>query len=84
MNSKRKTALEISDEIGMKFPKFSEDDCIKHLKLQNEILKQGIKKFVDKNFVGGSKCDREDYTQMVSCKDIYDLRELLINMENNA
>ena len=46
---------------------------------QSEVtrLRQGIQKFVDKNFHGGSKCDREDYTQMVTCKDIYVLRELI-------
>lgn len=40
-------------------------------------LKQGISKFVDNNFVGGAKAGREDYSQMVSCKDIWDLRELI-------
>lgn len=44
---------------------------------ENKKLKNGIKKFVDKNFVGGQKSDREDYTQMVSCKDIYELRNLI-------
>lgn len=44
---------------------------------ENKMLKQGVKRFVDKNFHGGSKADREDYTTMVSCKDIWDLRELV-------
>lgn len=45
---------------------------------ENKILKQAIKGFVDKNFYGGAKADREDYTVMVSSKDIWDLRELLL------
>lgn len=44
---------------------------------ENKILKQGLKQFVDKNFHGGAKADREDYIAMVSCKDIWDLRELI-------
>lgn len=55
-----------------------------NLEWQNEEIKrlrEGIKKFVDNNFVGGSKADREDYCQRVNCKDIYDLRELLKNEE---
>jgi succinate dehydrogenase flavin-adding protein (antitoxin of CptAB toxin-antitoxin module) len=36
-----------------------------------------LKKFLDKNFHGGSKADRENYVQMVSCKDIWDLKQLI-------
>jgi hypothetical protein len=81
---KKKTALEISDEIGFEFSKASAENYIKYLETENKILKQGIQKFIDKNFVGGSKCDREDYAQMVSCKDIWDLRELIIKDTNNS
>jgi hypothetical protein len=42
-----------------------------------EKLEKGIEKFTSKNFHGGSKSDREDYATMVSCKDIWDLRELI-------
>jgi hypothetical protein len=73
----KKSALEISNEIGFSFPKSSVENYIKFLEMENKLLKQGIQKFVDKNFTGGSKSDREDYSQMVSCKDIYDLRELI-------
>jgi hypothetical protein len=76
MNNK-KSALEISNEIGFSFSKSSVENYIKFLELENKLLKQGIQKFVDKNFTGGSKSDREDYSQMVSCKDIWDLRELI-------
>lgn len=44
---------------------------------ENKLLKQGITNFVDKNFHGGAKADREDYSTMVSCKDIWDLRDLI-------
>lgn len=44
---------------------------------ENKVLKQEINKFVDKNFHGGAKADREDYTTMVSCKDIWDLKEVI-------
>ena len=40
-------------------------------------LENGISEFLKNNFQGGPKCDREDYTQMVSCKDIYDLKNTL-------
>jgi hypothetical protein len=46
---------------------------------QKEIdrLRMGIQAFVNKNFLGGAKADYEDYNTMVSCKDIWDLRELI-------
>jgi hypothetical protein len=40
-------------------------------------LREGVEKFVAKNFHGGAKADREDYGSLVSAKDIYDLRELI-------
>lgn len=83
----KKKAIDISNKIGVHFPRgFSEanydyetyqSNFITELLKENDLLRQGIQKFIDKNFVGGSKCDREDYGQMVSCKDIYDLRELI-------
>lgn len=45
---------------------------------ENKILKNAVKKFVNKNFHGGSKANREDYVVMVSSKDIWELRELLL------
>ncbi|MCG8395715.1 hypothetical protein LWS67_03555 [Bacillus atrophaeus] len=39
-------------------------------------LESAIETFLDKNFSGGSKADREDYCTHVSCKDIWDLREV--------
>lgn len=48
-----------------------------YLLKENNELRNGIKRFVDKNYVGGSKADREDYSQMVSCRDIHLLRELI-------
>lgn len=44
---------------------------------ENEMLKQGVKRFVDKHYGGGSKANREDYVSIVSNKDISDLRELI-------
>jgi len=44
---------------------------------EKEVLIQGIQKFVDKNFHGGAKSNREDYGSMVMSKEIYDLRELI-------
>lgn len=44
---------------------------------ENNKLKKGIKHFVDKNFKGGSKADRTDYATMVSCRDIWLLKELI-------
>ena len=44
---------------------------------ENEMLKQGVKRFVDKYYGGGSKANREDYGSMVNNKDISDLRELI-------
>ncbi|NCT23848.1 hypothetical protein GWR57_07285 [Bacillus subtilis subsp. subtilis] len=38
-------------------------------------LESAIETFLEKNFPGGGKSDREDYVRMVSCKDIWDLRE---------
>lgn len=38
-------------------------------------LESAIEMFLEKNFPGGGKSDREDYVRMVSCKDIWDLRE---------
>lgn len=69
----------VNDEIGFRFSRSSAESYVKYLEMENKLLKQGIQKFVDKNFVGGSKSDREDYTQIVSCKDIWDLRELIID-----
>jgi len=40
-------------------------------------LQKGIQSFVEKNYSGGAKADREDYTQMVSYKDIYELAQLI-------
>ncbi|MFE8700927.1 hypothetical protein ACFYKX_11730 [Cytobacillus sp. FJAT-54145] len=42
-----------------------------------EKLRATVQNFVDKNFHGGSKADREDYSTRVSCKDIWDLREAI-------
>lgn len=63
----------------MSFPQIPENDALllTLLKRRCKELESGIKAFVDKNYTGGSKSDREDYTQMVSAKDIYDLRELI-------
>ncbi|MED1125284.1 hypothetical protein [Bacillus atrophaeus] len=44
---------------------------------EHDALKQQVEIFVKKNFQGGAKADREDYSQMVSCKDIWDLREAI-------
>lgn len=41
--------------------------------LKEKLLEEAIKTFLEKNFSGGSKSDRDDYIQMVSCKDIYEL-----------
>ncbi|MGM7720698.1 hypothetical protein [Metabacillus sp. Hm71] len=41
--------------------------------IKEQLLENAIKTFLEKNFTGGAKADREDYIQMVSCKDIYDL-----------
>lgn len=49
-----------------------------------EKYEKEVKGFVDKHFVGGSKSNREDYAQMVSTKDIFELRKLVMSdrMEN--
>ncbi|PTY93041.1 hypothetical protein [Heyndrickxia sporothermodurans] len=63
----------------MSLPQIPENDALllKLLKRRCKELEDGVRKFVDKNYTGGSKSDREDYAQMVSAKDIYDLRELI-------
>ncbi len=38
-------------------------------------LESAIETFLEKNFTGGGKSDREDYVRIVSCKDIWELRE---------
>lgn len=50
---------------------------------EEEKLENGIRVFVNKHFTGGSKANRDDYGQMVSTSDIYELRELLIKGEEN-
>jgi len=35
---------------------------------------EAVESFVEKNYKGGSKADRADYSQMVSCRDIWELR----------
>jgi hypothetical protein len=87
MNKKKITAKEISDQLAISFPKgLSEvnynyeaylERQLNEVIKENEKLRNGIKKFLDKNFKGGSKVDREDYVQMVSCKDIWDLKQLI-------
>lgn len=44
---------------------------------EHDILYKEVERFVEKNFTGGSKSDREDYSMNVSCKDIWDLREAI-------
>jgi hypothetical protein len=85
--SEIKTAKEIRDRLSVSFPKGvskANYDYESYMGMQiteseAEVLRlrEGIQKFLDKNFIGGSKSDREDYTQMVSCKDIWELRELI-------
>lgn len=53
------------------------EDGFEYWELKHNRLKEDIRVFLDKNFTGGAKSDRENYTQMVSCKDIWDLRELI-------
>jgi hypothetical protein len=49
---------------------------------QLDEIKETLHSFLEKNYSGGSKADREDYTCMVTCKDIYELYELYKKINN--
>lgn len=51
--------------------------------LKEKLLEEAIKTFLEKNFSGGSKAGREDYIQMVSCKDIYELYKVYISCKKD-
>ncbi|QHW35724.1 hypothetical protein GZH47_33060 (plasmid) [Paenibacillus rhizovicinus] len=53
------------------------DKACKMWRTRAENLIGAVRVFVDKNFKGGSKANREDYTQMVTAADVYKLRESL-------
>jgi hypothetical protein len=42
-----------------------------------ENFRKALDPFIEKNFKGGSKANREDYSCMVTSADIYKLREVL-------
>lgn len=56
-------------------------EVIESLSRENKNLKDATMNFVDKNYHGGAKSDREDYSVMVSCKDIWELRQVLLSKE---
>lgn len=52
------------------------------LKQQAEFteLKSEVNRFVERNYKGGAKSDREDYVMSVSCKDVWDLKKTIETM----
>lgn len=57
-----------------------QDQLIEIIEIQQkeyEELKNAVTKFIQKNFSPGQKSDREDYAQLVSCKDIWDLKKAI-------
>lgn len=56
-------------------------EVIELLSKENKDFKDATMNFVDRNYHGGAKADREDYSVMVSCKDIWELRRTLLNGE---
>jgi hypothetical protein len=51
--------------------------------LENYPLNNAVEVFLEKHYQGGSKADREDYSVMVTAKDIYDLKEVFMAQKNN-
>lgn len=50
---------------------------------EQKTLETAVGVFIERNFKGGQKSSREDYITSVSCKDLWDLREVFLRLKKD-
>lgn len=56
---------------------------IKQQQSEQKMYEEAVGQFIEKNFKGGPKSSREDYSTTVSCKDLWELREVFLRLKKD-